>query len=147
MFRSYFKTAFRNMMKDKTHSIINIAGLSIGMAVALLIGFWIHDERSYDKHFKHYDRIAQVLQNVANNGQVDTWFSVPYPLAGELRKHYGSDFAQVVMGIGPGRHMLALGEKKFNENGAFLEVGAPEMFSLDMVRGDWHGLEDPSSIL
>ncbi len=135
------------MMKDKTHSIINIAGLSIGMAVALLIGLWIHDERSYDKNFKHYDRIAQVVQNVTNNGEVETWFNVPYPLAAELRKHYGSNFAQVVTGIGPGRHMLALGEKKFNENGAFLEAGAPELFSLDMVRGDWHALEDPSSIL
>ena len=147
MFKSYFKTAFRNMMNDKTHSIINIAGLSIGMTVALLIGLWIHDELSYDKNFKHYDRIAQVVQNVTNNGQVDTWFNVPYPLAGELRKHYSRDFTQIVMGIGPGRHMLALGEKKFNENGAFLEAGAPELFSLDMVRGDWHGLADPSSVL
>jgi len=147
MFKSYFKTAFRNMMKDKSHSFINIAGLSIGMAVALLIGFWIHDELSYDKNFKHYDRIAQVIQNVTNNGEVETWFNVPYPLAAELRKHYGSDFAQVVMGTGFGRHMLALGEKKFNENGTFLEAGAPELFRLDMVRGDWHGLDDPSSIL
>lgn len=147
MFKSYFKTAFRNLMKDKSHSFINISGLSIGMAVALLIGLWIHDEVSYDKHFKHYDRIAQVIQNVTNNGEVETWFNVPYPLAAELRKHYGNDFAQVVMGRGPDRHMLTLGEKKFNENGAFLEAGAPELFSLDMVRGDWHALEDPAAIM
>ena len=94
MFKSYIKTAFRNLMKDKTHSFINIAGLSIGMAVALLIGLWIHDELSYDKNFKHYDRIAQVVQNVTNNGEVETWFNMPYPLAAELRKRYGSDFAQ-----------------------------------------------------
>jgi putative ABC transport system permease protein len=147
MFKSYIKMAFRNLMKDKSHAIINIAGLSIGMAVALLIGLWIHDELSYDKNFKHYDRIAQVLQNVTNNGEVETWFNMPYPLAKELRQHYGSDFAQVVTGTRADRHMLALGEKKFNENGAFLDAGAPELFSLEMLHGDVHALEDPSSIL
>jgi putative ABC transport system permease protein len=147
MFKSYFKTAFRNLKKDKSHAFINIAGLSIGMAVALLIGFWIHDELSYDKNFKHYDRIAQVVQNVTNNGEVETWFNVPYPLAKELRQRYGSDFAQVVMGSRGDRHLLALGEKKFNETGAFLEAGAPALFSLDMLHGDYHALEDPTAIL
>ena len=147
MFKSYFKTAFRNLMKDKSHAIINIAGLSIGMAVALLIGLWIHDELSYDKNFKHYDRIAQVVQNVTNNGEVETWFNMPYPLAAELRKHYGGDLKQVVMGLAAEKHMLALNEKKMNMDGAFLEAGAPELFGLEMVRGNWNGLADPSSIL
>jgi putative ABC transport system permease protein len=64
MLRNYFKTAFRSLVKDRSHSVINIAGLSIGMAVALLIGLWIYDELSYDRNFKNYDRIAEVVQNV-----------------------------------------------------------------------------------
>ena len=41
MFRNYLLTAFRNLVKNKAHSVINITGLSVGMAVALLIGLWI----------------------------------------------------------------------------------------------------------
>ena len=73
MFKNYFKTAWRNLGKSKMHSFINITGLSIGMAVAILIGLWIYDELSFDKNFKNYDRIAQVIQNVTNNGEVQTW--------------------------------------------------------------------------
>ena len=67
------------------------------MAVALLIGLWIYDEVSFDHHFANYGRIAQVVQNVTNNGTVETWTSVPFPLAEELRKNYGSGFSHVVM--------------------------------------------------
>jgi putative ABC transport system permease protein len=147
MFRNYLRIAFRSIVNDKSHSFINIAGLSIGMAVALLIGLWIHDELSYDQNFKNYDGIAQVVQNVTNNGEVQTWFNMPYPLAEELRKHYGGDFKQVVMGLSQQKHMLALNEKKMNMEGTFMEAGAPELFGLEMVRGNWNGLADPSSIL
>ena len=147
MFRNYFMTAFRSLIKDKSHSFLNIAGLSIGMAVALLIGLWIHDELSYDRNFNNYDRIAQVVQHLTNNGEVQTWFNMPYPLAEELRRHYGGDFRQVVKGLHQEKHMLALDEKKMNMEGAFLEAGAPELFGLEMVRGNWNGLTDPSSIL
>ena len=103
MFKNYFKTAWRNLGKSKMHSFINIVGLSIGMAVAILIGLWMYDELSFDKNFKNYDRIAQVIQNVTNNGEVQTWRSVPYPLADELRKNYGSDFKHIAMAVSLGR--------------------------------------------
>jgi putative ABC transport system permease protein len=99
MIKNYFKIAWRNLAKNKMHSFINIAGLSIGMAVATLIGLWMYDELSFDKNFKNYDRIAQVIQNVTNNGEVQTWESVPYPLAEELRKNYGNDFKYIVMAV------------------------------------------------
>jgi len=54
MIKSYFKSAWRNMSKSKLHSFINIAGLSIGMSVAILIGLWIYDETSYNKNFKNF---------------------------------------------------------------------------------------------
>lgn len=99
MFKNYFRTAFRNLLQDKSHSLINITGLSVGLAVAMLIGLWIDDEVSFDKNFTHYDRIAQVIQNVTNNGEVQTWRDVPCPLGEELRKNYGADFTQVITGI------------------------------------------------
>jgi len=146
MLKNYFKTAWRNIRKSKLHSFINIAGLSVGMTVAILIGLWIHDEISFDKNFKNYDRIAKVIQNVTNNGEVQTWNNVPWPLADELRRNYGSDFKSIVLGGDIREHLLATDEKKLKKNGSFFEKEAPDMFSLKIVRGS-SSLADPSSIL
>lgn len=146
MIKNYFKIAWRTLRKGKMHSFINIAGLSSGMAVAVLIGLWIHDEVSFNKNFKNHDRIAQVIQNVTNNGEVQTWNSVPWPLADELRKNYGSDFKSIVMASGMGNHLLALDDKKLTKSGVYFEKGAPEMFSLKMLQGNWNSLDDPSSV-
>ena len=146
MFKNYFKTAWRNLLKNRMHSFINIAGLSIGMTVALLIGLWIHDEISFNKNFKNYDRIAQVIQNVTNNNEVQTWTNVPWPLADELRKNYGSDFKRIVLAGGIGDHLLSEGEKILRKSGGFFEKEAPELFSLNMLRGS-NKLDNPSSLL
>jgi len=146
MFKNYFKTAWRAIGKSKAHSFINIIGLSLGMAVAILIGLWMYDELSFDKNFQNYDHIAKVIQNITNNGEVQTWQSVPYPLAEELRKNYGSDFKHVVMGVNWGEHLLTFNEKKLNENGIFFEKEAAEILHLEMVKGS-SNLDDPSSVL
>jgi len=147
MLKNYIKIALRSIAKDKAHAFINIAGLSIGMAVALLIGLWIYDEVSYNKNFGHYNRIARVMQNVTNNGEVQTWESMPYPLAEELRTHYGSDFEQVVMGVSFNNSTLTVGDKKIKKNGMVFESDAPDLFSLKMKKGDRKSLSDPTSIL
>ena len=146
MFRSYFKTALRNLAKSKLHSIINITGLSVGMAVAMLIGLWIYDEVSFDRKGEHSDRIAAVIQNVTNNGEVETWTSVPFPLADVLRKDYGNHFKRVVRSL-ENYEMFTVGHKKINEHGMYFEPGAPEMFSAKMVRGSINGLDElPNTI-
>ena len=61
MIKNYFKIAWRNLVKSKGYSAINIGGLAIGMAVAMLIGLWIYDELSFNKYHKNYDSIAQVM--------------------------------------------------------------------------------------
>ncbi|MDB4923137.1 ABC transporter permease [Mucilaginibacter sp.] len=147
MIKNYLKTAWRNLIKNKVHSFINIVGLSVGMAVAILIGLWIWDELSFDKSFQNYDHIAQVKQNVTNNGEVQTWEQVPYPLAAELRKSYGNDFKYVVLAVGMGDHLLALDNKKLTRTGGFMEAPGPEMLTLNMLKGNKSGLKDPTSIL
>jgi len=147
MIRNYLKIAWRNLIKNKVSSLINIGGLAVGMAVVILIGLWIYDELTFNKYHKNYDRIAQVIQNVTNNGEVQTWFQVPYPLAAELRKSYGSDFKEVVMGTGVGGHILTVGDKKLTKQGAFMEAQAPDMFSLKLLKGNKDALTDPSSVL
>jgi len=147
MIKNYIKVAWRNLVKNKISSIINIGGLAVGMAVVILIGLWIYDELSFDRNHKNYNRIAQVIQNVTNNGEVQTWWQVPYPLADVLRKSYGSDFKSVVMTTGIGSNMLTLGDKKISVQGSFMEPGGPDLFTLNMLKGNRNALKDPSSIL
>jgi putative ABC transport system permease protein len=148
MIKSYFKIAWRNLLKNKAHSFINIAGLSVGMAVAILIGLWIWDELSYNKYHQNYNRVAQVWQNVTNNGEVQTWENTPYPLADELRKNYGGDFKNVVLASGFGDQILATADKKLTIRGSYFEPQAPSMFSLNMLKGTQAtALKDPSSVI
>jgi len=147
MIKNYLKTAWRNLVKNKAHSSINIAGLSIGMAVAMLIALWVWDELSYDRFAPNYGQIAKVIQNVTNNGEVQTWKSVPYPLAAELRKNYSSDFKAVAMVAGDGSHIVALDNNRLSKNGFYMEPQGPEMFGLQMLKGSRKALSDPSSIL
>ena len=147
MFRNYLLTAFRHLRKDRTHSVINIAGLSIGMAVSLLIGLWIADELSYSKNFANYDRIAQVFTNVTMNGQRVTGRTVPVTLAAELRKHYGDNFEQVVMTDHNNKHLLQAQDKVLSIPGSFMEDGGPEMLALQMLQGSRDVLKQGSALL
>lgn len=147
MLTNYLKIAWRNLIKNKVLSFINIGGLAVGMAVVTLISLWILDEVSFNKYHSNYHRIAQVMQNVTINGEVKTSFHVPYPLAAELRKNYGSDFKSVAMSTLPRDYILALGDKKLTEQGAFMEASGPALFTLNMLEGRGDAIKDPSSIL
>ncbi|HZE83546.1 MAG TPA: ABC transporter permease, partial [Puia sp.] len=147
MFRNYLKTALRNLVKNRAHSFINIAGLSVGMAVAMLIGLWIWDELSFDKNFKHYDRIAAVMQHQTGNGEVSSQHAIPYVMGEELRKSYGSDFKYVSMASWTNNHILALGENKITKSGNYFEPQVIDMLSLRMLKGASSALQDKNSII
>jgi hypothetical protein len=147
MLRNYVKIAWRNLVKNKAHSFINIVGLSVGMAVAMIIGLWIWDEFSYDKDNPDYEKIAQVMQNNTINGEISTWTSMPMPLGAELRKSYGSDFKYVLMSSWTEGHFLTYGDKKISKSGNFFEPQAPEMLNLQMLKGNRQGLKDTYSML
>jgi putative ABC transport system permease protein len=147
MFRNYFKLAFRNLLKNKAHSFINIAGLSVGMAVAVIIGLWIWDELSFDKNFDHYKRIAQVMQTETLNGQVNTGKGNVMPLAAELRTNYGNDFKYIVLSSWSFNSLLSSGDKKISIQGNYMEADAPNMLSLKMLAGARDGFKAHSSVL
>lgn len=146
MLKSYFKIAFRNLVKTKVFSFINIGGLAVGMAVAMLIALWIYDEMSFDKNHRHYNRIAQVLQHQNINNGVVTFGALPMPVAEELRNKYGSDFKQVAAAL-TYQQFVGNGEKVFTRLGSFSEPALPEILSLEMVKGSRGSLTDPSSVL
>lgn len=147
MIKNYFKIAWRNLVKNKGYSLINIGGLAIGMTVAILIGLWIYDELSFDKYHKNYDRIAQVMQNGTSNGEISTVPSVPPVLAEEIRNKYGSDFKYALQASFNTDHTLTYGEKMFIKPGTFWEPQVGEMLTLKMISGTRDGLRDAHSIL
>src|ERR1700743_3172135 len=97
MFNNYFKIAFRNLLRNKAHSFINIFGLSVGMAVAMLIGLWIWSELSTDTTFKNRSRIPAVYQNAVVNNEMQTFGGTELPLAPALRNTYGRAFKHVII--------------------------------------------------
>ena len=147
MIKNYFKTAWRNLIKSKGYSAINIGGLAVGMAVAMMIGLWIWDELSFNKYHKNYDRIARVMQNQLFNGEVQSQFSNPAVLSAEIRRRYGSDFKYVLQSSWNFQHTLAYGEKKLLKTGSFFEPGVADMLSLKIVKGKDDGLKDINSIM
>jgi putative ABC transport system permease protein len=147
MIKSYFKIAWRNLVKSKGYSAINIGGLAVGMAVAMLIALWIYDELNYNKVHKNYDHIVQVMQHQTFNGETGTQSSIPIPLAGELKSKYGSNFKYLVMASWQGKRILSAGEKKISIEGNYMDVGAPRMLTLKILKGNYNGLNDPHSIM
>ena len=147
MLKNYFKTAWRNLVKNKAHSLINIAGLSTGMAVAMLIGLWISSEFSFDKNFDNYDRIAQVMQTETHNGNRSTGKGNVIPLAAELRRNYAGDFKYAVASSWSMNSLVAAGDKKINTQGNYMEPDAPDMLSLKMISGTREAFKAPSSVL
>lgn len=147
MLRNYFKIAFRNLTRNKGYSFINIGGLAIGMAVAMLIGVWIYDEVAFDRYHKNYDRIAQVVQNQTIDGRVQTWLGQAMQLGPALESSYGNYFKHIVRTSWLGDHILKAGDKTLVKSGIYMEPGGPEMLSLIKIKGSMDGLKDPSSVL
>src|SRR3569833_521157 len=150
MLKNYLKVAWRNLLKNKTHTFINVTGLSVGMAITMLIGLWVWDELSYDKYFKNYYTLVQVMQHQSFNGEWGTQNSIPLALGPKLRSDYtgaGKDFKYVVMSTWNEGHIVAYKDKKLNSTGNYMQAEAPEMFALKMLKGSRAGLKDPSSVL
>jgi ABC-type antimicrobial peptide transport system permease subunit len=147
MIRNYFKTAWRNLARNKVSSFINIGGLAVGMAVAVLIGLWIYDELSFNKYHQNYSSIVRLMERVTVNGETRTGRYMSLPVAPEIQKSYSGDFKHVVRSTFSEEHTIAKGESKINRAGMFMDAGAPEMLSLRMIYGTYNGLKDPHSIM
>lgn len=147
MIKNYLKIAWRNLVNNKAHSVINIVGLSVGMAVAMLIGLWIWDELSFNKYHQNYDRIGQVMQKQKFLGGIKVWENMPYLLANELKTNYKNDFKHIVTATSADHYLLSAGETKISQIGQFIESSAPDMLTLKMLKGSRSALNDPRSII
>ena len=127
MLKNYLKIAWRNLIKNKVSSFINIGGLAVGMTVAILIALWIYDELSFDKYHQNYDRIARVVRRETWHGETGEGNSQPLPMGNTLRSSYGDDFKHVVMSTWIGESIISYGDKKFTQKGNYMQPEGPEI--------------------
>jgi len=145
MYRSYMRSAIQNMVKNKMHAFINIAGLTIGISVGIIICLWIYDEVSYNTGYPYFERNGQVIQNVTNNGEVETVNVVPWVLGDEIRQNYGTDFKYISMASQAYPRVMAIDTMKFSRVGFYVEPDFLQMFNVMAIKGTL--TFEPSSIL
>jgi ABC-type antimicrobial peptide transport system permease subunit len=146
MIKNYFKIAWRNLFKNKGFSIINIAGLAIGMGSAILILLWVQNELTYDKFHKNYDHVYQVMAN-RNFDRVFTDRSMVMPLASELEKSL-SQIKHAVVTTHQQQHVLAKGDNKIKKKGYTVGDHFFDVFTWEFAKGNAAtALKEPNTIV
>ena len=137
MFRNYFTITLRNIRKHKLHSIINILGLSIGMAVCLLIFLWVQDEFGYDRFHANKNEIAQVYSEMLySSGDSQINMGSYYPLA-RILKEECPEVREVIRYESASGLLLSHGEKQFSNDAVGLADPAFfDIFSFPFTQGD-----------
>lgn len=148
MISNFLKIAFRSIIRSRGYSIINIAGLAVGMSVTILIGMWVYDEVSFNQYHSNYDRIGEVFQHQkSTDGQITTVLSGSGPLGAELKANYKDDFRYVVRMWWESNHTLSIDDQKVSQYGTFMDSDVLAMFSFRMKRGDHSSLSQPASVV
>lgn len=135
MFKNYFKIAFRNLWRNKRFSAINIFGLAIGMASAILILLWIQNETSMERFHQKGDRIYMMYNRDKDpEGKAWAWENTPKILAPTLKKDYPE--VEDAVRYNNITFLVTAGEKKMNTRGAFADSGFLKMFSFPLLKGN-----------
>ena len=149
MFRNYFKVAFRNLLKRKGFSLINILGLATGMAVCLLIILFIQSELSYDKHHEKADNIYRVVLERSYPGRATSYSIIPQSIGAAIKAEYPEvlESTRLFNLGGNGSFFLRIGEKTFEEKRVLAaDSNFFRVFSSKMLHGDaTTALQNPNS--
>jgi ABC-type antimicrobial peptide transport system permease subunit len=134
MILNFFKIAIRNFRKNKGFSFINITGLAIGMAAAILIILWIQNEVSMDRDYAKIDRIYRMYNRDKFSGDLWAWGTTPKVMAPVLKKDYPEveDAVRVTFA----NFLFTVGDKKITERGSFVDSGFLNMFDFPMISGN-----------
>ena len=135
MFKNYFKIAWRNLIKNKVYSFINLSGLTIGMTCFILIALYIQYEISYDKHIENSDRIYRIVQQQNGNEYRGTnYFAVsPLPLSTAIKQ----DFPEVesITNLDVWNVLLVNGNDSFLERGLFTNKSFFDIYNTKILEG------------
>lgn len=151
MWRNYFLSAVRSLSRNKIYSLINVAGLAIGVAASVLIYLYIQDELSYDRFHSKADRIYRLVEQIESEGQGEISSSNPFPVGPAIQNDYGHlvqhavrlfDFQRPSM-------TLAVGNRKINEEHLFFADSTFfGVFDFQLEKGDpQRALAVPNSIV
>jgi putative ABC transport system permease protein len=147
MIKNYFKIAFRNIIRHSAHSFLNISGMAIGMACAILILLWVHDEWSYDRHFEHADDLYRVIEKQKSpNGEVSLYAPTLSAVAPALKNEY----PEIIRSSRIMHTPLTLKKKDefIEETVVAVDKDFFKMFNIRFVRGDMNtAFNDPHSIV
>lgn len=147
MIKNYFKVAFRQLIKNKGYSFLNILGLSLGMACALLILLWVNDEYQYNKFHKNYSRLYQVMENQSYEGKTYTFAALPGKFGPAIKQEL-PEIKYSARADWGSRLLFSLGDKSIYERGLFTDPDFLKMFSFKILKGDPTALlTDPSSMI
>ncbi|MBN1820937.1 MAG: ABC transporter permease [Prolixibacteraceae bacterium] len=139
---------WRNIRKNGLFSVINITGLSLGIAVVTLILFWVTDELSYNKSYKNIDRIYTVFEHQQySEGQELFTYCTPFPLSQYLMDNFPDVKYATTFWIN-GEQRFKIGDKAFKE-GPVVFAGEKflDIFSYDVIEGDPEVLSKPDQII
>lgn len=147
MIKNYLKIALRNLARNKGFSFINISGLAIGMAAAILILLWIQNEMSYDQFHEKRDRIYEAWNKAHFSGKLQCWNTTPKILARTVEKDL-PEVERAVRVNWPSNYLFSIGDKRLTLSGNIVDTGFLQMFSFPLLRGDAKtALNNGSSIL
>jgi putative ABC transport system permease protein len=132
MLKTYIKLAYRNLIKDKAYSIINILGLTIGLASSILILLWVQNELNYDKFHKNAGQIYRVVSDFSDSKSAANSAGMPGGLKTEL------PVVKNAVRIQPSDPtLLETGNKKFEEENAFyVDASFMDVFSYPLLKGN-----------
>ena len=129
MLRHFISITLRNLLRNKTYTVINMIGLAIGMACTLLIFLWVNHEMSYDKFHANYEQIYRVVENQYYAGnEVFPVAVTPSPLAQSLKENY----SEVIRATRFTNRtwVVEKGEKAFSENTGLVDSGFFKLFTV-----------------
>ncbi|HEX6168466.1 MAG TPA: ABC transporter permease, partial [Chitinophagaceae bacterium] len=134
MIKNYFKTAFRNLWKNKTYSFLNIFGLAVGIACAGLIFLWVEDEISYNDNHQKKDQLYQVLENQAYEGKTYTFSSTPGVMAPAMMEELPG-IKNTCRLTWQQYTLFSFGEKAIYERGFYADSSLLSMFTIPFIKG------------
>jgi putative ABC transport system permease protein len=159
MLRSYFHVAWRHLSGNKLYTLINIAGLAVGMATALLVGLWINDEATFDQYTPGHDHVAEILllQRISSSvmgrhatpEHPETFIGTTVaPVSGTVLQHgYENIFEKTALVTYNVDYLIGAGEKKLTRKACYAQSTLPEIFGFRMIAGNAASLKDPTTLL
>ncbi len=147
MLHNYFKIAFRNILRNKVYSFINIFGLTLGIACFMLILLWVKDEITFNDYHKNIDRIFRVMEFQHYADRIGTTQSTPGTLGPYLKETY-AEVEYVTRFTWEQETLFEVEENRFYETARYVDPDFLRIFSFDIVAGSFEtALDDKYSVV